>query len=252
MSDVIFFLKSVPTAAIKALPWPRETKLVALDPGSLGCEGADRLCSSAYSRMWQAYGGPDGRFVDTMLQRNKISDPERVAFLGFSAAHGLLNPLANNDRDRSMISAYVLLDASFGGGKTGYTKFVTDAARGERMLVTTTAFTGGDESWAPVWAAAESALGEQAKTIEARPPMPSPSGGAQQLGKLAFYYRYVNAQGQGELPHWEMHKVQTEIVSAYLLPYWRGELGGGFPWKKVAGGAILTAGAYGAYRIWKG
>lgn len=250
MSDVIFFLKAVPTAAIKALPWPRETKFVALDPGSLGCTGADRLCSSAYSRMWQAYGGPSGSFVETMLQRNGISDPERIAFLGFSAAHGLLNPLANNDRDRSLISAYVLMDATFGGGKTGYVKFLEDAARGERLLITPTSNTGGDDGWSAVWEAAQVATGIAPERIAARPPLPEPSGGAYQLGKLGFYYRFVNASGGSELPHWEMGKIQTETVEAYLLPYFQGKLGG-FPWKKAAGAAVLTVGLYGAYRIWR-
>lgn len=251
MTDVIFFLKSVPTSAIKSLPWPRPTKCVALDPGSLGCEGADRLCSSAYSRMWQTYGGPDGRFVETMLQRNGISDPEHIAFLGFSAAHGLLNPLANNDSDRALISAYVLMDATFGGGKSGYVKFLADASAGQRLLITATSNTGGDEGWSAVWAAAQSQTGIAPKTIEPRPPLPNPSGGAYQLGKLGFYYRFVNASGSTELPHWEMHKIQTDIVSAYLLPYWQGKLAT-VPWKKIAGTAVLTAGMYGAYRIWKG
>ena len=249
-TDVIFFLKSTPGKSAQ-LPWPDpNTKLIGLDPGSLSCTGVDRLCSTAYSRMWSTYGGPQGRFVETMLKKHGVTNPGRVAFVGYSASHGLLNPLANNDADRARISAYVLLDASFGGGKSGYVKFVKDAAQNKRMLVTTTSNTGGDDSWGPVWDQAEAELGEESRATEARAPVPQPSGGAWQLGKLAYYLRYVDQKGNTELPHWEMGKVQTPLVQAYLLAYWQGKLGG-FPWGKALGAAIAAGGLYYGYRAWR-
>jgi hypothetical protein len=179
-------------------------------------------------------------------------DATRVAFVGFSAAHGFLNPLLNNDSDRAMIDAVILMDASFGGGKGGYVKAVKDAALGKMLLASPTAFTGGDDSWQAVWHQAQQELGMQDEPYAARPPMPEPSGGAYRLGELAFYLRYVNPQNPqtGELPHWEMGKATPWMLQAYLIPYWRGELAkGAIPWSTLGGIALAVGGAVAAYYI---
>lgn len=248
MTDVIFFLKS-PVPKDAPAVFSGDTKLIAIDPPSgLMCGGSDPRCSTAYSNMWQWLRDGSGQAMPNLLKKYAPGvNVGRVAFVGFSAAHGLLNPLANNDADRARISAYILLDASFGGGKTGYVKFTEDAARGDRLLATTTSNTGGDESWQAVWKEAMARTGETPDPIDARSPMPQPSGGVWRLGRDAYYYRFVDAKGGTELPHWEMSKVTTALLQAHLAPYW-----GGVSWPKFVGGAVALAGAVVAWKIYKG
>ena len=252
MTSVVFFLKDYPSQAVQSLPWPEPVKLIGLDPPqSLMCGGVDPRCSTAYSNMWSWLGGSQG-VMPTLLAKY-APDATRVAFLGFSAAHGFLNPLLNNDADRAMIDAVILMDASFGGGKSGYVKAVKDAAQGKMLLATPTAFTGGDDSWQAVWQQAQQELGMQAELYPARAPMPQPSGGSYRLGELAFYLRYANPQNPktGEMPHWEMGKATPWMLEAYLIPYWSGELRGGLPWGMIAGAALAVGGAAAAYHIWR-
>jgi hypothetical protein len=249
-TDVVFFLKSSAPRGGEDLPWPNPTKLIAVDPpAALMCGGTDPRCSSAYSRLYSSLRDSDGRVLPNFLARYaKGIDVGRVAFVGFSAAHGFLNPLARNAADRSAISAYLLLDATFGGGKDGYLSFARDAANGQRLLVTTTSHTGGDDAWRIVWDQAIAMTGYVPERTVAKPPMPEPSGGVYQLGSELYYYRYVDAQGGSELPHWEMHKVLLPVLQAHLLSYWSGWR---VPWQVIAGLALAGAGAYAAYRIWR-
>lgn len=254
MTDVVFFLKAYPSKEIQALPWG-DVKLIGVDPPpNLMCEGKDPRCSTAYSNMWQWLKDADGRVLPNFLAHYaKGIEVGRIAFVGFSAAHGFLNPLTDNDADRADIDALILMDASFGGGKTGYRKYVVDAAKGTKLFATTTAFTGGDTSFSVVWAEAEDELGMPSVLEEAKPPMPQPSGGSYRLGELAYYLRYVdpNNPKSGELPHWEMGKVIAPMLEAYLIPYWRGDLRGGGAWKAAAWAGALVAMGYLGYRLWR-
>jgi hypothetical protein len=247
MSDVVFFLKSMVPKDARGLDWPGDTKLIAVDPPTqLMCGGTDPRCSTAYSNLWSWLRDGQGRVMPNFLKKYAPGiSVDRVAFVGFSAAHGFLNPLAHNPDDRARISAYLLLDATFGGGKTGYVEFGKDAVSGERLLVTTTSNTGGDESWQLVWN--EVAKGETPDAISARAPMPQPSGGVRQLGNDLYWYRFVNANGGTELPHWEMHKVTTALIAAHLVPYWSGTR---INWPMIAGTLIAVGGGLVAWRIY--
>lgn len=242
--DVVFFLKAVPTGNDRAVAWPRPTKLIAIDPGVYRCGGTDPLCSSAYTRLWSALRDPaTGRVLPNLLRKYASGiDVERIAFMGFSAAHGLLDPLAENAEDRARISAYLLLDATFGGSKDGYKAFAREAAAGDRLLFTATSNTGGDESWRLVW---DSALqGRRPARVRAAPPLPEPSGGAWRVGDL-YYYRYVDAAGGSELPHWRMGEIQNAVLSGMLAPYWRGSWE---TWAWGAAGAAAFLGGWWGYR----
>jgi hypothetical protein len=197
--------------------------------------------------MWSWLRDSEGRVMPKLLAKYAPGiQVDRVAFVGFSAAHGLLNPLAKNPADRERISAYLLLDATFGGGKSGYVEFGKDAVAGRRLLVTTTSNTGGDDAWKAVWDDIVDATGEAADVIGVSSPMPEPSGGVHRLGEDLIWYRFVNAKGGTELPHWEMGKVTTPLLAAHLVPYWSGRSPG---WGAVAGVALAVAGAFVAYRI---
>ena len=73
------------------------------------------------------------------------------------------------------------------------------------------------------------------------------------LGRLAYYLRYVDAQEQTNMPHWEMWKLTEPLMAASLVPYWRGELGGWPSWVgPVVGGALALGGAAVAAKLWRG
>lgn len=229
--DGVFFLK----APIVPVPG---AKSIALDPVQYGfaCGGVDKYCSIAYSQLWQHFGA--GQVVQKL--RAKYSIDGRVAFVGFSAAHGFLNPLLNNDVDRAAVSAVLLMDASFGGGKTGYIKAAEDAVAGRMLLVSATSNTGGDTSWS------ESVMEPSGLVLSPTAPaspMPAPKGGVTKRGDF-WYYRY-----DGAPPHWKFGKLLEPAVRAHLIPYWAGSRGRGGGWVVTL---LLSVGAgVTAYYLWR-
>lgn len=247
MTDGVFFLKLPVPKGAEQYDWPQPTVLRAIDPpAGLMCGGTDPRCSSAYTRLWQSLRGADGRVLPNFLRRYAPEVDGRVTFVAHSAPHGFLDPLATNAEDRHAIAAYLLLDATFGGGKTGYKAFAAEAARGDRLLVTSTANTGGDDGWQLVWNDAVATTGMAPHSLEPRAPMPAPSGGVFGLGKLLYWYRFVDAQGGSELPHWHQHELAGPMMQAYLVPYLRGELGHGWvkPLAIAATAAAVAAGGW--------
>lgn len=227
----IFFLK----APVVTVPG---AKGIALDPVALGfaCGGVDKYCSTAYSQMWSYYGGA-GNVVAAL--RKKYGIDGTVSFVAFSAAHGFMNPLLNADVDRADIAAVILMDASFGGGKTGYVKAAQDAAAGKLTLVSATSNTGGDESWQTVLQQA----GIAGSPTSPVPPMPAPKGGVTRAGNL-WTYRY-----DGEPPHWKFGELQKPVIDAYLGPNAPG--GGTTKGSSSWWPALLAVGAgVGAYYWW--
>ncbi len=90
-TDVVFFLKAPVHSAYKDYAWPGDVKLIGLEPPKGVCGGADWRCSSAYGALWQQLKGSDGRVMPNLLARYARGiDVGRVAFVGFSAAHGFL------------------------------------------------------------------------------------------------------------------------------------------------------------------
>jgi len=246
MTDAVFFLKATPKT-VEGLP--PGTKVIGLDPVAmgLGCGGADAYCSTAYSSMWSALGGKSG-VMPTL--RKKYGIDGRVAFVSFSAGHGFMNPLLANDSDRNDVSAVLLLDSTFGGGKTGYVKTAIDAAFGKRLLATATsdkqstdALQNGDYAWRE-FVLKPADLNPPAGSV--RPPMPTPDEGVFQQGAL-IYYRFSHKQ----LPHTSMGTIQSKFIQATLVPYWQGAIGGSGPggatWVKWVLGALAAAGAIYAF-----
>jgi hypothetical protein len=238
--DGLFFLKaSVP----KGLP--ASVKGIALDPVAMGfgCGGADAYCSTAYAGMWAALGGPQGQVIPNL--KKKYSVTGRVAFVSFSAGHGFMNPLLSHETP----DAVILVDSTFGGGKSGYVKAAQVAASGGPLLVSATsdkhstdALSNGDYAWREFVLKPAGLLDMPAGTV--RPPMPVPSEGVFSQNNL-YYYRYTHA----ELPHTSMGKILNPLIQAYLLPYWAGTLvAGGLKsiplWWYVVGGALAFGGLY--------
>ena len=256
--DVLFFLKEYGKG--KNLPWNRPVKLIALDPGALGCEGQDRLCSSAYSRMWSSLKDANGQIIPNLLRKHGIAPGGRVGFVGFSAAHGLLSPMLNNDADRAMIDSVLLMDACFGSGKVGYQKALVDAAAGKLLFVMlSTTIPGTPPAKSDVLHSGTLCVmrhvieptGLVPKPVPVRAPLPEPFGGTWQFGKLGFWVKLPDDAGKTVLPHYELGKLTLPAVEAYLLPRYRGELQGGgaglrlsgWPWWAYAGVGVLAVGA---------
>jgi hypothetical protein len=251
-TDVVFYLKEFGKG--KDLPWPGPVKLIAVDPTEFFCGGADPRCSTAYTNLHAALRDASGSVMSRFLAKYARGvDVGRVAFVSFSAGHGFMNPLLANDADRARISAVLLIDSTFGGGKTGYQKALIDAAAGRMLLATTTSNTGGDEAWrSAVWEPVLQQTGMTPEHIATLPPMPEPSGGVQRLGELAYYFRFVSRDGTTELPHWKMGQITEPMLQGVLIPYWSGRLGGGgFGAKLVALGiaAVGVAIAWATLRV---
>lgn len=213
--DAVFYLKATPPKGV----FGPEVKQVALDPVAmgLGCGGADAYCSTAYSSMWSALGGA-GNVIPAL--RKKYGVTGRVAFVGFSAAHGFLNPLLNSESP----DAVVLLDATFGGGKNGYVRAAKSAAEGGPLFAvatsdkgTTDALNNGDFAFREFVLEPAGLLSMPTATAVA--PAPAPKGGVSRKGNL-WYYRYADAQ----VHHWEMGKIMSPFLRGTLAPYWSGTL----------------------------
>lgn len=235
----VFFLKSVPPKQA-----PAGQKYVALDPPQqFMCDGVDPRCSTAYSAFILSLKDEQGRYLPRLKQKF-APDATEVAFMGFSAAHGFLNPLLNNDQDLAEISAVYLMDATFGGGKDGFIKAAKRAAAGDMLLVSPTSHTGGDKGFRNE-VLEPAGLSNQIQQTSAVSPMPKPSGGVWRVGDL-WYYRFVDGSGGSELPHWEMGKIQSSALDAHP-PFDRksdrsGTWYGG--WKGVLLGVTAAVGGY--------
>ena len=250
MTDLVLFVKATPKG--QELPWPRPTELRDVDlPAEFRCAGADPLCSSGYRKYVESLRDSAGRALPNLLARVAPGvDPDRVAFVGFSAAHGLLDALAVHPEDRERISAYLLLDATFASlgatsTKPGYVALGKDAARGDALLVSATSDAGGvdfmaaDEAFALVWRD----IGES-RDAPVLDPMPVPARGPFQIGDGAFWYDYG-----GMLGHGEIGQLAEPMMEAYLLPHWSGTLDER-PRRRRGLGGIIVGTLLAALAVW--
>jgi hypothetical protein len=229
--DGLFYLKASPVKGV--LP---NAKHIALDPVAmgLGCGGADAYCSTAYSQMYSALGGA-GKVLPTL--RKKYGVDGRIAFVSFSAGHGFMNPLLNNESP----DAVLLIDSTFGGGKTGYVKAAEKAASGGPLLATVTSDKGttdalqnGDYAWRKF---VLEPAGLKLSSESARAPMPA-GAIVTRKGNL-WYYKYPDSQ----IHHQDMGKILKPFMEATLVPYWSGALSSGSKpiWLEVALGLAAAA-----------
>jgi hypothetical protein len=223
--DLVFFAGPVMvTDAFKRINWLGSTVKIVPVQGS---------GSSYFSSLAEELRDSSGRILPNLLARYAPGiTPSRIALAAYSAGHGLLNKIALVDADRKATSAMVLSDATFSGfqdpPKPGYVAFGVDAARGKRLLVSTTANTSdgsyrtGRDSYALVWNETKRLSGATAYPIEARPGVPQASGGWWRLGSDNYWGNYASATGASDLSHAAHHELAPAIWQAYLAPYWAG------------------------------
>jgi hypothetical protein len=119
---------------IGRVQWGTDTQIVTFNHGPDGGVG-----SSAFGELAYSYRDSSGHILAGLLASAGLDADsfDKIAIAGFSAFHGLANPLLLADGDR--ISAAVLLDACFEGTaaapKEGYRAFAAQAAKGEKLMV---------------------------------------------------------------------------------------------------------------------
>jgi hypothetical protein len=119
---------------IGKVEWGQPTQIVTFNVGPDGGWG-----SSSFGLLAGSFRDADGRILPRLLASRGLnaSDYDKIAIAGFSAFHGLANPLLLSDGDS--IDAAILLDACFEGTaaapKAGYRDFAAKAARGEKLMV---------------------------------------------------------------------------------------------------------------------
>lgn len=254
MTDVVFFAGPVILKpAFKQIDWlGRDVKIVPI-------EGAG---SSYFAELAESLRDRSGRILPTLVQRYAPGvEIDKIAFAAYSAGHGLLNKLGDNDADRPHIDAMILSDATFNAfstpAKRGYVKYGIDAAAGNCLFVSTTANTTGGthmtgrDSWQLVWDAVSEQTGSWSRQVSPRAPVPEASGGWWKMGSKLYWGSYTQPNSpptQGnDLTHEQHHDLAPAVWQAYLAPFFAGRLG--VPWWAIAS-AGLAAGLGGAW-AWK-
>ena len=250
MSDVVFFAGPViVNQHFREIDWyGRDVRIVPI-------AGAG---SSHFSNLAEQLRDREGRILPNLVAKYaKGISVDKIALAAYSAGHGLLNKVADNDADRAELSAMMLSDATFNafntGPKRGYVKMGLDAARGDALFVSTTANTSngthmtGRDSWELVWREVHQEGGGREREVGPREPAPSASGGWHRMGSLFYWGDYYSAAAGNDLSHEAHHNVAPFIWQAYLAPYLAGKLNSPWPWA-LAG--ILGGG--GAVMLWKG
>jgi hypothetical protein len=252
--DIVFFAGPVILRdTFKRIDWfGRDVRIVPI-------QGAG---SSYFSALADQLRDSSGRILPALVRtyaKVELDQVDQIALAAYSAGHGLLNKVADVDADRARLSAMVLSDATFSGfsdpPKRGYVAMGSDAARGERLFVSTASNSGGADyltgrkSWLSVWNAVQATTGRRPRPVVPKAPAPSASGGWWRMG--AFYWAdYVvpgSADGAGnDYSHAGHHDLAPLIWQAYLAPWfartrWLGP---------ILGGAVFAAIGMGAYWMW--
>ena len=218
--------------------------------------------SSYFSSLADQLRDSSGRILPALVRRTagvELDQVDQIALAAYSAGHGMLNKVAAIEADRARLSALMLDDATFSGfsdpPKSGYVAFGIDAARGDKLMVSTASNSGGADyltgrkSWLMVWNAVQAATGRHPRPTVPKAPAPAASGGWWRLGAL-YWGDYVvpgSADGAGnDFTHGQHHDLAPAIWQAYLAPWfararWFGPL--------AAGAALAGLGLLGYQRI---
>jgi hypothetical protein len=242
--DLVFFAGPVIVgSAFQQIDWfGRQVQIVPI-PGA---------GSAYFSDLAEQLRDPNGRILPRLMATYAphARGVDHVALAAYSAGHGLLNKITDVEADRKAVSAVLLHDATFSGAgdppKRGYVKFGVDAARGSKLMVSTTThitpggYLSGRDSWVPIWNAVQQETGRAAKLVSPEPPTPPASGGWWSIGARLYWGDYVqpgSAVNTGnDLTHVQHHDLAPAIWQAYLAPWFRGPSLGIY----IAGGALAA------------
>lgn len=233
--------------------WERPTKIIVFNHGPDGGIG-----SSAFASLAESYRDADGRILPNLLASQGLSaaDFDRIAIAGFSAFHGLANPLLASDGDR--IDAAVLLDACFetpgSAPKAGYRSFAARAAKGAKLMVFIgssgqngpglPATTKGYECAESAASAGAADAGTQLEAVATPAGIREVKCGASRAGEL--WMLNVCDQFYPDVHGGVVNKLTEEVMQSLLAPYLATgpSLLGRIPtWAKWVGFAALLGGA---------
>jgi hypothetical protein len=146
--DVVIWTGPVSASNLKGIAWGRPTKIVTVNhrdwPGPQQGPARPEITGSNAFGTLAARLGP--RPVSAILAAAGVDEtPERIALMGYSAGHGLMNPiLLSEEADR--IDAFGAFDAYFTNAtkavKKGYLRHIQRAASGEALAIVTTSSNG--------------------------------------------------------------------------------------------------------------
>jgi hypothetical protein len=258
MKALVVWCGPVSSFNLKGIDWPDGVDVAVVGKGQNG--GID---SASFGLLAEKYRDASGRILPGLMQKvgYLISDYERVAIMGYSAAHGLMAQVLRDDADGPYVAAAVSIDACFSSAtsipKQGYVDFAARAARSESLFVL--AGTAGDANGVTGWRCASvnaekgaGAAGIPLGPANVRAPVPVPKSAEGAGSLLALDYSGIFSHAQ------VVPKLTAPIVNAYLLPYLAGAgpAPGSTSWSAgktiavVGAGTALAAGALYAWRRW--
>lgn len=246
MDVVVYAGPVIIKPAFKQIPWKRPTVIIPI-PGA---------GSSSFSRLADQLRGSDGRILPNLIERYvrpKVPVIDKLALCSYSAGYGLLNKVFRVDADRAEVDACVLSDSAFSSKLDGMSKMAADAMTGRKLMVIANTdnmanialgirYTSG-AAVRKIIGEAQAMSGKTIGTGKPREPMPAPSGGVYRAGRF-YWYDYVepgSAPNVGnDFSHGQHHDLAVDEWTAYLSPWFAGQLG--FPWwAYVAAGAGAVA-----------
>jgi hypothetical protein len=242
VTDLIFFAGPViVTDAMHRIDWGgRDVRIVPIVGSG----------STYFSQLAEQLRDSNGRILPNLVRKYAPGVAvDKIVLAAFSAGHGLLNKITDNDADRADVDAMILSDATFSGfsdpPKPGYVKFGVDAAHGRKLMVSTTADTSdgtyltGRASFALVWNEVQRRTGSRPAQVSPKAGVLMPSGGWWRLGS-AMYWGVYSHGTTSDIGHGDHDTLLAAAVwQTYLAPW----LAGGLPWGWILGGAAVVAGA---------
>jgi len=210
--------------------------------------------SNAFANLASQY--PENGKLSAMLKSAGIDEDNysQICLAGFSAAHGLNNPILKDSKSRGMISCFLAMDSYYGSSiKEGYLKFAKEASRsGSKAMFATTSPFGGPPSipYAPSAEAIKPFLSKfDLENINFQL-----NGGIWQRDGNFLYGNY-----DGKTSHADHVGIGVNLIENYISP-WMTQLDGNKPlynqnllkrganWKTVAtvGGVVLLVGGVSA------
>lgn len=157
MAHLVIWNGPVSESKLNNVQWSTPTDILTINYGynpAYNCSQAWKLpqsdipkCigSAAFGNLAAQY--PEHGKLSAILKAAGIdeSNYSQICLAGFSAAHGMNNPILKDSKSRRMITCFLAMDSYYGSAiKEGYLKFAKDAASSNHkaMFATTSPFSG--------------------------------------------------------------------------------------------------------------
>ena len=208
--------------------------LWSVDPDIITISGNGSSHFAALAASWKQ----DGHILPQLLAHygRSASDYSSISLTGFSAGHGLFDPLLLLDADD--ITAAVFFDSCFtlrgGNGKSGYARFGAMAIEGHKLLVLTSSDGQNGAGLPPSDTGSECALASFQRALDATGqqdspfdipagvPTTNPKGNFYGHGELETHHAglfFVLDYGPLYFHGDHINLLSRDVLSAFLVPY---------------------------------